>query len=130
MAGRSSTRSTDPVMGFTSAVGGSLSITSNWLPNVVPYFAYSVPATPTLARTAYSRPMRSHHARKVGLSIAMPWPTMATSRPPGANTLSASSTCRAPTILSRPLVLAAREKGGFITTTLGSVLSPLAARAA
>ena len=77
--------------------------------------------TPIFARTLYSSLIFFHQSRKVGVSGAMPLPTIATSRPPGCKRLRACSTCCAPIAVSRlPWIRpAVAEKGGFITTTVG-----------
>jgi hypothetical protein len=65
--------------------------------------------------------------------MLMPWPTIATSRPPGSSRCNACSTCCAPSSGFLPTP-GRDENGGFISTTVGrtswsSVLSSLEASA-
>lgn len=94
------------------------------LSNVVPYFAYSCPLMPMLARTVYSLPILSHHALNAGLPCAMPLPTIATRRPPGARSFKACSTWSAPMCVFFLSVRCELLNGGFITTTVGRFILP------
>lgn len=81
-------------------VGPVFSMIMSWLSKEVPYFRYSAPGIPTLARTLYCVMIRAHQVMAVAWLKLMPRPIIATRRPPGSNRFSASSRWRIPYLLS------------------------------
>jgi hypothetical protein len=69
----------------------------------------------------YCFPILAHHSRKLGASMDMPSPTMATNRPPGARRFKPCSMWSAPIEVARlpGMRPAVALNGGFITTTVG-----------
>lgn len=111
-----------PVTGASPSRRGRLSNIRTRVPKWVPYFLYSSPPTPMLARSVMpSRSICRNQSRYVGESGVIPRPTIATKRPLGESIRPASAMCRAPVSSSflspkRPAVC---ENGGFMTTVVG-----------
>jgi len=88
-----------PVTGVSPAFGSPLSIITNLLPKVVPYFAYSFPEMPTFARTT---PPKSWTRFQKGCAVVAPnvapSPRIATNRPPDFSRARASVTCLKPNL--------------------------------